>query len=290
MTTAPSPPKAPPRPPPPAPPKAPPPAKSAASTAFGVSRGARQQAQRIVAYGPGGIGKSSLTALLPNVKIIDIEDGSNELDVARVELPAGRAWTWELLREAVNTPAVWAGVDNLVIDTGTRAEELAVAWTIANVKHEKGHAVADIEGYGFGKGFSHVYDTFLPLLGDLDAHVRAGRNVVLICHDCTTSVPNPTGEDWLRYEPRLQSPASGKNSIRHRVREWCDHMLFIGYDLFVNKEGKATGSGTRTIYPVEMPHCMAKSRRLSAAVPYTMGDSAIWTALFTAKETSDAAH
>ena len=32
-----------------------------------------------------------------------------------------------------------------------------------------------------------------------------------------TRNPNPAGEDWLRYEPRLQSPNSGKASIRLRV-------------------------------------------------------------------------
>jgi hypothetical protein len=105
-----------------------------------------------------------------------------------------------------------------------------------------------------------VFDTFLPLLADLDTHVRAGRNVMLICHDCTCNVPNPAGEDWLRYEPRLQSPTSGKASIRLRVREWADHVLFMGYDVAVNKDGKGQGSGTKTLYTSELPHFMAKSR------------------------------
>ena len=44
-------------------------------------------------------------------------------------------------------------------------------------------------------------------------HARGTRdNVILICHDCTATVPNPTGEDWLRYEPRLQSPGSGNRT------------------------------------------------------------------------------
>ena len=105
-----------------------------------------------------------------------------------------------------------------------------------------------------------MFDTFLPLLADLDRHARAGRNVVLVCHDCTSTVPNPAGEDWLRYEPRLQSPNSGKASIRLRVREWADHVLFVGYDVSVGKDGKGRGAGTRTLYSAEVPHCMAKSR------------------------------
>jgi hypothetical protein len=142
----------------------------------------------------------------------------------------------------------------------TRAEELCVAHTLATIPHEKGHRVNRIEDYGYGKGYQFVFDTFLPLLADLDRHCRAGRNVVLVCHDCTTSVPNPAGEDWLRWEPRLQSPASGKASIRLRVKEWADHVLFLGYDVDVDKEGKGRGSGTRTLWPTELPHCLAKSR------------------------------
>ena len=166
------------------------------------------------------------------------------------------------------------------------AEELAVAWTIGNVPHEKGNRIVRIEDYGFGKGYQHVYETFLTLLGDLDRHVRAGRNVILICHDCCTNVPNPQGEDWQRYEPRLQSPSSGKASIRLRVREWADHVFFLGYDVDV-KEGKGHGCGTRTLWPVEMPHCMAKSRRLADPIPVYPNDAAVWTALFGNPQTKE---
>jgi hypothetical protein len=106
--------------------------------------------------------------------------------------------------------------------------------------------------------------------------------VILICHDCCTTVPNPQGEDWQRYEPRLQSPSSGKASIRLRVREWADHVFFLGYDVDV-KDGKGRGSGTRTLWPVEMPHCMAKSRRLSDPIPVYPNDPAVWNALFSAQ-------
>lgn len=147
--------------------------------------------------------------------------------------------------------------------------------------HEKGNKIQRIEDYGFGKGYQHVYETFLTLLGDLDQHTRAGRNVILICHDCTATVPNPAGEDYLRYEPRLQSPTSGKSSIRLRVREWSDHLLFIGYDLSVkNGKGDQRTGSSRTIYPVERPHCMAKSRTISVPEALNKNDASFWTKLF----------
>jgi len=181
-------------------------------------------------------------------------------------VPVDRISTWHDVRLSLQSEG-WDDIGNVILDSGTKAEELCVAHTLATIPHEKGHKVQRIEDYGYGKGYQFVFDTFLPLLGDLDRHCRAGRNVILVCHDCTTNVPNPAGEDWLRWEPRLQSPNSGKASIRLRVKEWADHVLFLGYDVNVDKEGKGRGSGTRTLWPAELPHCMAKSRTTQDPIP-----------------------
>lgn len=171
-----------------------------------------------------------------------------------------------------------------MLDDLTKAEEFAVAWTLANVPRELKNGskeyVKSVDGYGWGNGPQFVYDSFLPLLGDLDAHIRAGRQVICIAHECTSNVPNPGGEDFLRYEPRLQSPKSGKASIRHRVKEWCDHMLFIGFDVHVTPDGKAQGGGTRTIYPAELPTHWAKSRDLASPIPYERGSAELWKQVF----------
>jgi hypothetical protein len=242
-------------------------------------------AHRLVIFGPGGIGKTTLAATAPGpIAFFDLDDSLPRLKAQFVDAPVKpdlRAVTgirtWQDIRDALHSDG-WDGIKTIVIDSATRAEELAVDHTIATVPHEKGQRVQRIEDYGFGKGYSHVYDTFLTLLGDLDQHTRAGRHVILICHDCTASVPNPDGEDWIRYEPRLQAPASGKSSIRLRVREWADHVLFVGYDISV-KDGKGKGSGGRTIYPIELPHCMAKSRTLSQPLPLTKFDLSLWNQL-----------
>jgi len=236
---------------------------------------------RIVLYGPGGIGKTTLGAMMPgNTAFIDIEESLPRLKSRFAELeltpiPVHGITTFQSIRDALNMPG-WEGINNIVIDSGTRVEKLCMAHVIANVKHEKGHFVKSIEGYGFGKGLTHVYEAFLSLLDDLDKHFRAGRNVLIICHDCTSDVPNPEGENWLRYEPRLQSPNSGKSSIRFAIKEWSDHTLFFGYDVAVSEDGKGKGSGTRTIYPNEMPHCMAKSRTTQGQIAVVEGEN-IWT-------------
>jgi hypothetical protein len=267
----------------------PPPPVSQAPSSNGVQFGKIQKAagHRIVLYGPGGIGKTTLAAnSVRPVAFIDLDDSLSrllpQLEAAGLDQnirPVSGIETFKALRDALHAPG-WNDIGTIVIDSATKAEELCIADTLANVPHEKGHKVKSIEDYGYGKGYTHVFDTFLPLLSDLDAHARAGRHIILICHDCTTTVPNPAGDDWLRYEPRLQSPASGKASIRLRTREWADHMLFYGYDVDVTKDGKGKGAGCRTIYPSELPHCMAKSRTLRYPLPIQNPGPEVWENVF----------
>lgn len=212
-------------------------------------------------------------------KFIDIEDGSGYLDVERIS-PTPE--TWDELLQVLRDDSLWQGIDAVVVDSLTKAEELAVAWTLANVPHPDKQPttyVKSVEGYGYGKGYGFVYDTFLHLLQELDRHARAGRHIITVAHECTSNVPNPAGEDFLRYEPRLQSPSSGKASIRHRVKEWVGHLLYIGYDIAVDQNGKATGVGSRCIYTQEMPTWWAKSRSLSDSIVYTDGDAELWNQL-----------
>lgn len=240
---------------------------------------------RIEIYGPGGIGKTTLAASAPGpVAIIDLDQSLPRL---RARLDAlgltprvhvvENIHSWLDLLAALNAPG-WDDVKTIVIDSATVAEELAIAHTLAVVPKERGERAKNIEDYGYGKGYQHVYETFLALLPLLDVHARAGRHVVLICHECSNTVPNPMGPDWIRYEPRLQTSGSGKASIRLRVKEWCDHVLFVGYDVDV-AGGKAKGSGTATVYPKELPHFMAKSRTLVEALPLEECFAGLWPKL-----------
>jgi len=263
----------------------PPPVKGAAqpeidtsADRFAVVAGRVDSPQRVLLYGPGGIGKSTLASMAPGAVFLDIEGGTGELDIPRVE----GIGNFADLRACLQSTALDA-YQTIILDSATKAEEWAVAHVLGHVKHEKGHRVDSLEGYGFGKGYAHLYDAFLLLLADLDSQVRRGRNVVLIAHECIVDAPNPFGDDFIRYEPHLQNPKSGKNSIRNRVVQWADHVLFLGYDVLA-EDGKGRGGGTRTIYTSELPSHIAKSRRASMAVPYTSPeDGEIWETIIGGK-------
>lgn len=255
------------------------PAQAGPKKSFSISQGALREAFIALMYGPGGSGKTSAVAnaVAAGFKpvIVDLEGGSHFLDVARISGVS----SFTELRDVLHDTELLAPFDLVCIDSLTVAEELTVKHVIESVpRNDQNQKATSLESYGFGKGLTYVYEHFLLLLSDLDALRRAGKSIVCICHDCTASVPNPNGEDWIRYEPRLQSPTSGKSSIRLRVREWCDHMLYVGYDVAVDG-GKGRGSGTRSIYPVEMPTHMAKSRVLSQPIAYEKGSCEIWNLL-----------
>ena len=56
-----------------------------------VSKGKIEKAQRVVIYGTEGIGKSSFAAKFPTPVFIDVEEGTNDLDVFRTPTPTSYA-------------------------------------------------------------------------------------------------------------------------------------------------------------------------------------------------------
>jgi hypothetical protein len=259
------------------PPPPPPPPNSIQRKSVRIGKTKAKQGHRIVLYGPAGIGKTTLCSSLPDPAFFDLDDALAHLRHVEANMVEG-IQNWSDLRGALQGDG-WDGVGTIVIDSATKAEDLATDHMFSDFKNEGGKTVTSIEGYGYGKGYVYLYETFMPLLSDLDRHVREGRNVVLVCHDCTCHVPNPDGQDWIRYEPRLQSPPSGKSSIRLRVREWANHLLFMSYDVNVTKERKGQGSGTRTIYTSELPWLMAKSHSTTEPFPLNDDPEEFWSTI-----------
>ena len=96
------------------------------------------KAQKVVIYGPEGIGKSTFAAHFPNPLFIDTEGSTGELDVRR--LPAPTSWQylmWEIDQVKAN-PDICS---SLIIDTADWAERLCI-----NNLCEK-NQVSGIEGF-----------------------------------------------------------------------------------------------------------------------------------------------
>ena len=242
------------------------------------ANGKQRIGERILLYGKAGIGKTTLASNMPNPLFIDLQGETSHIDtIARVDLDS-----WDSLRAAVRDAKLWGQFDTLVIDNLTRAQQLACEWVLTNVPDKGGERRDSLEKFAYGGGPQILADTFRTLLPDLDRLRAAGKHVVLIAHDIVDKVPNPNGENFLRYEPDLYQSGTGKNTtnIRSAVIQWADHVLAVYYDVAVMKDGKARGEGSRTIYPNPLPSHLAKSRVAWEPVPYDLNDpTAIWRAI-----------
>lgn len=241
------------------------------------SSGPTNAPDRILIYGTGGIGKSTLAAYLPAPVFFDLDGETRKLNVTR-----DSARTWQELRGklAAIEQSIPKGMRSLVIDNLSKAEDMAKEYVIETRRTETGKAVDSVEGFGWGKGWQFVYDEFTGLIADLDRINARGVIVCATAHVIQSPVPNPTGEDFLRWEPLLYSgDKKGRGSVRERIKNWADHVLFVGYDVHA-EDGKGQGSGTRTIYTGELPTHIAKSRTKATTIAYNLSDpSAIWREL-----------
>ncbi len=257
----------------------------------GFSRGRIIQGERIGIYGPGGIGKTELVASLQDLGIeplfIDLDQGSLGLDVARSTVNGELVHSFEQVRTVLqNVDAIAAeNFGAVVIDTFSALEDMTRDWVLANVPHEKnGKAINRIEDYGFGKGYQHIFETALLVLQDLDAICRRGIHAVVICHQSADKVPSAETEDFLEYQPRLQSPPK-MGKLRERVFEWCNHFFRVDHDRSV-EDGKADKGDVRTIHTIRTTTAWAKHRTMPndrefpETIHYPKGGTELWEIMF----------
>jgi len=213
-----------------------------------INKGKIVRPKKVVIYAGEGVGKTTLASKFPEPLFIDTENGTYNLDVARVDKPN----SWDELIVIVKEVAVVDVCRTLVIDTVDWAEMLA----ISNVCEK--HRVTSIEQISYGKGYTYVADRFIDLFKELDKVIESGKHVVLTAHSKTRKfeLPEEQGQ-YDRYEMKLT------RQVAPLLKEWSDLLLFGNYKTFVvttdtNKK-KAQG-GKRVMYTTHNPCWDAKNR------------------------------
>ncbi len=220
-----------------------------------ITSGRKDTAQKLVIYGPEGIGKSTFAAQFPHPLFIDTEDSTKMMDVRRFDKPM----TWQMLLEQVEyvikNPQICM---TLIIDTADWAEHLAAkAICAANDKKS-------IEEFGYGKGFLYLQEEFGKFLNKLTEVVELGINVVLTAHSQIVSFEQPDEMgSYDKWELKLGLKKTEKRTAA-LLKEWADIVLFANYETFaVKAEGsnKAKGQGgKRVMYTTHRPCWDAKNR------------------------------
>ena len=214
-----------------------------------ITHGIVARPQKVVIYGPEGIGKTTLAAHMPDPLFIDTEGGSAYLDVRRIERPAG----WEELLAVVKEVAVTDGIcKTLVLDTADWAEQLATEHIL------KKYNQPSIEAFGYGRGYTYIGEEFGRLLSAFDEVVASGMNVAVTAHAKMRKFEQPDEMGaYDRWEMKLSRQSAPL------LKEWCDLLLFCNYETFVvnseNNKAKAQG-GRRVIYTSHHPCWDAKNR------------------------------
>ena len=227
-----------------------------------IIKGKIKKPLKVLIYGQEGIGKSTLAANFPDPIFIDTEGSTAELD-----LEHGRMipTSYQMLLEQVGWLTVnhqQEGIKTLIIDTADWAEKM-IREKVIQENSAKG--IKGIEDFGYGKGFTFVWEDFGRLITALDRANASGLHVVLTAHAAIRKFEQPDeAGSYDRWELKLQN--SPKANICAMVKEWADMVLFCAYETTVYKtskeEGKKTKAvgGGRVIHTAHHPCWDAKNR------------------------------
>lgn len=257
---------------------------------FTAGTNSGKRGRKILLHAASGMGKTSLAIMAPKPIIIPIDDGSCDIrDPFTHELVKNvlDCHTFGDTRAAMQQYSMYDPHETVIIDTVTKLQDLSHPYMFQTIKHEKGHTVNSIEGYGFGKGYRHLYDTMKLLLMDADELIRRGKNVIFIAQCIPRSIPNAAGEDYLCYSPRLYPGSKNLPSVEAMFCEWADDVLFINHANSAVVGGKIKGATTRAVFTAGELHFRAKTRVLSdgRTIPPVISfdavnDPSLWIYLF----------
>jgi len=219
-----------------------------------ISRGIVQGAQKVVAYGPEGIGKSYFASKFPNPVFSDTEGSTKHMDVAR--LPKASSWTM-LIEQAKYIRSNPSICDTYIVDTFDWAERLCMEELCA--KSQK----TGIEDFGYGRGYTYLAEEIGRYLNLLTELIDLGINVVIVAHAQMRKFEQPDEMGaYDRWEMKLQK------KVYPLVKEWADMVLFMNYKTYViNVDGQGAEKGTnkaqggkRIMYTTHHPCWDAKNR------------------------------
>jgi len=219
-----------------------------------IIKGKLESAQKIVVYGPEGIGKSTFAAQFPNALFIDTEGSTKHMDVARTPKPSSWTMLMEQVQYVKQNPTSF---QTLVIDTADWAEQLCITSVCA--KYQK----PGIEDFGYGKGYIYLTEEFGRLLNKLEELVEMGINVVITAHAKMRKFEQPDEMGaYDRWELKLQKQTGPL------LKEWADMVLFANYKTTVvnvdgqgaNKGKNKAQGGKRVMFTTHHPCWDAKNR------------------------------
>ena len=214
-----------------------------------ITTGIAPRAQRIVIYGPEGVGKTTLASRFPNALILDTENGSTHLSATRLTISSHH----ELIQALVELRSATTPYQTIIIDSIDWAEKMLVSKLLETL-NKKGANHKSIEDIGYGKGYKMLEPLANELLGHLNALISQGKNIILIAHSRRVKFELPeTAGAYDKYEINLTK------FIAPLIKEWADAILFCNF-LTTVTDRRGSGGSARYIYTSPAAPWEAKNR------------------------------
>jgi len=194
---------------------------------------------RLLVYGRGGVGKSTLAAAFPRPVFLASEDGLENIDAVGAS-PA----TWEDLLDGLDELTLSKSFDTIVIDSLDWFEPLC--WDAVCRRGDDKGPKKSIEDFGYGKGYVAALNEWRILVSKLSSARISGKAIVLVAHAVKKTVKNPAGEDYDSWAVKLNDKIAGL------IREWVDIVAFAEAEVVVaklvpNESSKGFATGKRIL-------------------------------------------
>ncbi len=218
-----------------------------------VTTGRQIGAQIHTIAGNNGVGKTTWAASFPNALVLDLEKGSEHIDVARI--PAAMLTNLASYRGALKELKEGKhDFKTIVTDSVEALEGLISDHVCAEGK------VDSIEKYdgGYGKGYVRSREIMREIMHDFREMQGRGITTILVAH---TQVKTHTDPATNQTYDRVIMRANDK--LAALVRDLSDNVFYASYKVFTtteNKKTKAFGDGQRVMYTQWRPGFDAKNR------------------------------
>lgn len=206
-----------------------------------------------VVAGINGVGKTTWAASFPGCLVLDLEKGSEHLDVARV--PASKMKYLADFRSVLNDLiATKHEYKTIAIDSAEALEGLI------NDQVCKDGSVESIEEFagGYGKGYVRSREIMREIMFDLRSLQAKGVTTVIVAHTQVKTHTDPaTNQTYDRVIMRCN------DKMAALIRDLADNVFYATYKVFTTKENnrtKAFGDGQRIMYTQWRPGFDAKNR------------------------------
>lgn len=220
-----------------------------------ITRGKIKEAERIVMYGPEGVGKTTLASLFPHPIFIDIEGSTSEIECDRI-----KATSYEEVKSSCrmlcDDPQ---GYKTVIIDSVDWLEMKMAEWLCEENDWDS------IEDPGYQKGFTQLGEEMFRFLSSMTDFADKGIHVVLIGHSAIQKMelPDQKGNyDFFTIDLHKK--------VLPAVKEWSKAIFFINWKTKLindidDKKGtkskkKAVGSQDGYIYTSHSVAYDAKNR------------------------------